>query len=167
MFAYGQTGSGKSFSMQGVPSPANQVGILPRAFEHLFESISTSDNTKYLVMASYLEIYNEEIRDLLSQDTKKSLELKEHSERGVFVANLSQHSVQNVADCQRLMETGWRNRSIGATLMNADSSRSHSMFTISVEMMDLTSESSAPIRCGKLNLVDLAGSERQTKTGRN
>ncbi|XP_046439186.1 osmotic avoidance abnormal protein 3-like isoform X2 [Daphnia pulex] len=168
VFAYGQTGSGKSFTMQGVTSPPNQTGILPRAFDHLFESIAAAEGMKYLVFASYLEIYNEEIRDLLSPDFKKKLELKENSDKGVFVGNLSQHSVHSVADCQGLMETGWKNRAVGATLMNADSSRSHSLFTISVEMMetvqDLKGEKQS-IRRGKLNLVDLAGSERQSKTG--
>jgi kinesin family protein 3/17 len=64
VFAYGQTGCGKSFTMQGVTNPASQRGIIPRAFEHIFEAIDASENMKYLVHASYLEIYNEEIRDL-------------------------------------------------------------------------------------------------------
>ena len=86
------------------------------------------------------------------------------------MANLSQHAVHSVADCQSLMESGWKNRAVGATLMNADSSRSHSIFSISVEMMDTTASDSISdekqhIRRGKLNLVDLAGSERQSKTG--
>jgi kinesin family protein 3/17 len=82
------------------------------------------------------------------------------------------HPVQNVADCEQLMDRGWKNRSTGATLMNADSSRSHSIFSISLEMMPLCAleADSCPsdgdhIRRGKLNLVDLAGSERQAKTG--
>lgn len=168
VFAYGQTGSGKSFTMQGVTSPSNQTGILPRAFEHLFDSIAAAEGMKYLVFASYLEIYNEEIRDLLSPDYKRKLELKENSDRGVYVAHLSQHAVNSVDDCQRLMENGWKNRAVGATLMNADSSRSHSLFSISVEMMETFKEANGEqqsIRRGKLNLVDLAGSERQSKTG--
>lgn len=75
---------------------------------------------------------DEEIRDLLSPDYKRKLELKESTDKGVYVADLSQHSVQSVSDCQRLMETGWKNRAVGATLMNADSSRSHSIFSVSV-----------------------------------
>ncbi len=106
---------------------------------------------------------------MLSPDYKKKLELKENSDRGVYVANLSQHAVHSVTDCQTLMENGWKNRAVGATLMNADSSRSHSIFSISVEMMDTALESlngeKQHIRRGKLNLVDLAGSERQSKTG--
>ncbi|KAF0756304.1 osmotic avoidance abnormal protein 3 isoform X2 [Aphis craccivora] len=167
VFAYGQTGCGKSFSMQGVDSPPNQRGIIPRAFEHVFEAISVTDDVKFLVLASYIEIYNEEVRDLLSTDTKRRLELKENPERGVYVHELSHHAVHDVIECQKLMEQGWRNRATGATMMNADSSRSHSIFTISVEMMS-TSQNEDDIKSikrGKLSLVDLAGSERQAKTG--
>ncbi|KAK8748586.1 hypothetical protein OTU49_015872, partial [Cherax quadricarinatus] len=164
VFAYGQTGCGKSFTMQGVIDPPTQRGIIPRAFEHIFEVIQTSENMKYLVLASYLEIYNEEIRDLLGTDVKKKLDLKEHPDKGVYVQGLSQHPVHNTAECEELMERGWKNRSTGATLMNADSSRSHSIFTITLEMMEVSGDSDS-IRSGKLNLVDLAGSERQAKTG--
>ncbi|XP_076028547.1 osmotic avoidance abnormal protein 3-like [Oratosquilla oratoria] len=164
IFAYGQTGCGKSFTMQGIPDPATQRGIIPRAFEHIFEAIQTSENMKFLVLASYLEIYNEEIRDLLGNDVKKKLELKEHPDKGVYVLGLSQHPVHNTSECETLMDKGWKNRATGATLMNADSSRSHSIFTIALEMMNTTGESDS-IRSGKLNLVDLAGSERQAKTG--
>lgn len=109
---------------------------------------------------------DEEIRDLLSPDYKRKLELKESTDRGIYVNQLSQHPVQGVKDCQLLMENGWKNRAVGATLMNADSSRSHSLFSISVEAMDTTVDGQKrPIRRGKLNLVDLAGSERQSKTG--
>ncbi|OON15219.1 kinesin motor domain protein, partial [Opisthorchis viverrini] len=136
------------------------------AFDHVFETISVSQNTKFLVYASFLEIYNEEIRDLLARDVKTKLDLKEHPEKGVYVAGLSVHKVSSVDECQVIMGTGWKNRSTGATLMNAESSRSHSIFTIHLEMIDrdpqLTSEK---IKAGKLNLVDLAGSERQAKTG--
>ncbi|XP_022255659.1 osmotic avoidance abnormal protein 3-like [Limulus polyphemus] len=165
VFAYGQTGCGKSFTMQGITNPSTQRGIIPRAFEHIFEAIAAAENTKYLVHASFLEIYNEEIRDLSAKDHKKKLELKEHPEKGVYVSGLSLHPVHNVQECELVMEQGWKNRSVGATLMNADSSRSHSIFTIHLEMMDTKVEGDQHIRQGKLNLVDLAGSERQSKTG--
>ncbi|XP_052124262.1 osmotic avoidance abnormal protein 3-like isoform X2 [Frankliniella occidentalis] len=181
VFAYGQTGCGKSFTMQGVREPANQRGIIPRAFEHVFEAVAVDAKHRFLVLASYLEIYNEEIRDLLGPDPRRGLELRENAERGVYVHDLSSHPVQSVADCERLMDRGWRNRAVGATLMNAESSRSHSIFSISLEMMaveegrkpGLAGPASAKacglgegrIRRGKLNLVDLAGSERQAKTG--
>ncbi|XP_058486531.1 kinesin-like protein KIF17 isoform X2 [Solea solea] len=165
IFAYGQTGSGKSFTMQGVTEPASQRGVIPRAFEHIFESIQCAENTKFLVRASYLEIYNEEIRDLLGNDTKQRLELKEHPERGVYVRDLSMHTVHNVGECERIIEQGWRNRAVGYTLMNKDSSRSHSIFTIHLEICNIDAAGHDHLRAGKLNLVDLAGSERQSKTG--
>ncbi|XP_065731397.1 kinesin-like protein KIF17 isoform X1 [Phocoena phocoena] len=165
IFAYGQTGSGKSFTMQGLPDPPCQRGIIPRAFEHIFESVQCAENTKFLVRASYLEIYNEDVRDLLGTDTKQKLELKEHSEKGVYVKGLSMHTVHSVAQCERVMETGWKNRSVGYTLMNKDSSRSHSIFTISIEIYAVDERGKDHLRAGKLNLVDLAGSERQSKTG--
>ena len=164
MFAYGQTGCGKSFSMQGVSKPPTQRGIIPRAFEHMFEAIAATANTKFLVHASYLEIYNEEIRDLLGQDVKKRLELKESNDTGVYVSGLSTHPVHNVNECEKIMEKGWKSRAVGATLMNADSSRSHSIFTVYLERIQ-TDQEDGNIRRGKLNLVDLAGSERQAKTG--
>ncbi|XP_059936462.1 kinesin-like protein KIF17 isoform X2 [Mesoplodon densirostris] len=165
IFAYGQTGSGKSFTMQGLPDPPCQRGIIPRAFEHIFESVQCAENTKFLVRASYLEIYNEDVRDLLGIDTKQKLELKEHPEKGAYVKGLSMHTVHSVAQCERVMETGWKNRSVGYTLMNKDSSRSHSIFTISIEIYAVDERGKDHLRAGKLNLVDLAGSERQSKTG--
>ncbi|XP_029947689.1 kinesin-like protein KIF17 [Salarias fasciatus] len=165
IFAYGQTGSGKSFTMQGVSEPTSQKGVIPRAFEHIFESIQCAENTKFLVRASYLEIYNEEIRDLLGSDTKQRLELKEHPERGVYVRDLSMHTVHSVRECERIIEHGWRNRAVGYTLMNKDSSRSHSIFTIHLEICSTDTAGQDHLRAGKLNLVDLAGSERQSKTG--
>ncbi|XP_048208052.1 kinesin-like protein KIF17 [Perognathus longimembris pacificus] len=165
IFAYGQTGSGKSFTMQGLSDPPSQRGIIPRAFEHVFESVQCAENTKFLVRASYLEIYNEDVRDLLGADTKQKLELKEHPEKGVYVKGLSMHTVHNVAQCERIMEIGWKNRSVGYTLMNKDSSRSHSIFTICIEIYAVDERGKDHLRAGKLNLVDLAGSERQSKTG--
>ncbi|XP_058160220.1 kinesin-like protein KIF17 isoform X3 [Dasypus novemcinctus] len=165
IFAYGQTGSGKSFTMQGLSEPPSQRGIIPRAFEHIFESVQCAENTKFLVRASYLEIYNEDVRDLLGTDTKQKLELKEHPEKGVYVKGLSMHTVHSVAQCERVMETGWKNRAVGCTLMNKDSSRSHSIFSISIEIYAVDERGQDHLRAGKLNLVDLAGSERQSKTG--
>ncbi|XP_032405673.1 LOW QUALITY PROTEIN: kinesin-like protein KIF17 [Xiphophorus hellerii] len=165
IFAYGQTGSGKSFTMQGVSEPATQKGVIPRAFEHIFESIQCAENTKFLVRASYLEIYNEEVRDLLGSNTKQKHELKEHPERGVYVPDLTMLTVHSVGECERIMEQGWKNRAVACTLMNKDSSRSHSIFTIRLEICNTDPAGQDHIRAGKLNLVDLAGSERQSKTG--
>ncbi|CAD5219598.1 unnamed protein product [Bursaphelenchus okinawaensis] len=162
VFAYGQTGSGKTYSMQGDDKVQAARGIIPRTFEQIFESIAVVSETKFLVHVSYLEIYNEEIRDLLGENRQQKLDIKERGDRGVYVAGLSMHVCHNVNDCLKLMDIGFNNRHVGATLMNKDSSRSHSIFTIYVEAL---AESSGTIRMGKLNLVDLAGSERQAKTG--
>jgi len=164
VFAYGQTGCGKLFTMQGVNDPPSQRGIIPRAFDHIFEAIQVADSTKYLVHASYCEIYNEEIRDLLGKNAKAKLDLKEHPEKGVYVQGLTLHAVNSVAECNVLMEKGWSQRAVGETLMNADSSRSHSIFSISLEMCDQEGGEDK-FKAAKLNLVDLAGSERQAKTG--
>lgn len=149
--------------MQGTP---NEPGIIPQAFHHIFNHIATSQK-KFLVRISFLEIYNEEIRDLLVKQAKKptSLELKEHPETGVYVKDLSSYVVKNVTEMDKLMAFGNANRSVGSTLMNAQSSRSHSIFTITVESSELGADGEEHYRVGKLNLVDLAGSERQSKTG--
>ncbi|CDW54803.1 Osmotic avoidance abnormal protein 3 [Trichuris trichiura] len=163
VFAYGQTGSGKSFTMQGPDNWPVQKGIVPRTFEHIFEAISTTENVKFLICASYLEIYIEDVRDLLGRDTKQKLEIKEHQERGVYVAGLSMHPVHNVNECEKLLQKGMRNRATAATLMNTDSSRSHSIFTLHLEMFEVH-HGREHIKTAKLHLVDLAGSERQSKT---
>jgi len=165
VFAYGQTGSGKTFSMQGSKSSPELRGIIPNAFDHIFSHISRTTQKKWLVRVSYLEIYNEEIKDLLGKDTKKKLELKENPETGVYVKDLSSYVVKNVEEIDNLMTKGNKNRAVGATLMNAESSRSHSIFTITVECCDTGIDGKDHFYAGKLHLVDLAGSERQSKTG--
>ena len=89
VFAYGLRGCGKSLSIEGVRNPSWQKGIIPRAFEHIFEAVSVAEGTKYLVLASYLEIYNEEIRDLLGPDVKRKLDFKEHADKGVYVQGMN------------------------------------------------------------------------------
>ncbi|KAF5281686.1 hypothetical protein FQA39_LY17707 [Lamprigera yunnana] len=161
IFVYGQTGCGKSFSMEGSKSPNSpEKGIISRAFEHIFEAISVTSGVKYLALVSYLEIYNEQIRDLLLPN-ESTLNLKEIPNEGVTVPGLTIHPVHNIAECEEKLNIGSKNRMIGATLMNQVSSRSHSIFTISIEQIS----NDETIRKGKLNLVDLAGSERQAKTG--
>ncbi|CAD7961229.1 unnamed protein product [Amoebophrya sp. A120] len=150
---------------------AEQKGLLPRAFDHIFNDIKTADIgvRNFLVRASFLEIYNEEIRDLLSKvDVKARCDLKEHPTSGVYVKDLSAFVVKGVEEIQQVFEQGLKNRSTGATLMNLESSRSHSIFTVTVETADIVPPNGAEeghIRVGKLNMVDLAGSERQSKTG--
>ncbi|KAK2106103.1 Kinesin-like protein kif17 [Saguinus oedipus] len=93
IFAYGQTGSGKSFTMQGLPDPPSQRGIIPRAFEHVFESVQCAENTKFLVRASYLEIYNEDVRDLLGADTKQRLEASKQFGEAEFHPSSSHYNL--------------------------------------------------------------------------
>ena len=164
IFAYGQTGAGKTHTMEGRPDPPHLRGIIPNSFQHIFDYVSNAKDQQFLVRASYLEIYNEEIRDLLSKDPKNSLELKENIDSGVYVKDLTSFVVKNVTEIDHVMQAGKKNRSVGATLMNQTSSRSHSIFTIVVECGESDSRGDH-IRVGKLNLVDLAGSERQSKTG--
>ena len=143
-------------------------GGIPKAFEHIYTHISNaSQDEQYLVRASYLEIYQEDIRDLLSKDhATKRLELKERVDTGVYVKDLSPFVCKSQSEIQHVMSVGNLNRSVGATNMNEYSSRSHAIFIITVECARPDPESGdAHIRVGKLNLVDLAGSERQAKTG--
>lgn len=165
IFAYGQTGTGKTFTMVGPETNPELFGVIPRTFEHIFKNINSTGSKKFLVRASYLEIYNEEIRDLLSKTPKAKLELKDHPDGGVFVKDLSNLIVKSAADLRQVMEVGQRNRSVASTLMNNESSRSHSIFTITIETAESGPDGKEHIRVGKMNMVDLAGSERQSKTG--
>uniref|UniRef100_A0A672R6Z8 Kinesin-like protein n=1 Tax=Sinocyclocheilus grahami TaxID=75366 RepID=A0A672R6Z8_SINGR len=165
IFAYGQTGTGKTYTMQGQWLDAERRGIIPNSFEHIFTHISRSQNQQYLVRASYLEIYQEEVRDLLTKDHSKKLELKESADSGVYIKDLSSFVTKNVKEIEHVMNVGNQTRSVGFTNMNEHSSRSHAIFIITVECSQLGPDGQNHIRVGKLNLVDLAGSERQTKTG--
>ncbi|XP_038822899.1 kinesin-like protein KIF3B [Salvelinus namaycush] len=163
IFAYGQTGTGKTYTMLGMPTD-NERGIIPNSFNHIFTQISRSQNQQYLVRASYLEIYREEVRDLLCKDNKK-LDLKENPDSGVYVKDLSSVVTKNVMELEHVMNIGDESRSVGFTNMNERSSRSHAIFMITVECSEKGTDGEDHIRVGKLNMVDLAGSERQSKTG--
>ncbi|CAH0394745.1 unnamed protein product [Bemisia tabaci] len=163
IFAYGQTGTGKTYTMEGCKDNLKAKGIIPNSFEHIFSHISKSPNTQFLVRSSYLEIYQEEIRDLLVKNPEKKLELRENPGCGIYVKGLKSQDCTSIEDIERVMSVGNLNRTVGATDMNERSSRSHAIFMIRIEMSD--NSSSDKVRVGKLNLVDLAGSERQSKTG--
>lgn len=148
--------------MIGVKGDKSQRGIIPNAFDHIFGYFDDAQNMKkkFLIRCSYLEIYNENIRDLLGKDVEKKLELKENPEKGVFVKDLTTCIVKSIPEIEAYMDHGTNNRKTGETAMNKDSSRSHSIFTIYVETAEADADGDQRIKAGKLNLVDLAGSER-------
>lgn len=167
IFAYGQTGCGKTFTMMGDFASLEFRGIIPNAFEHIFGYINSEENKKkFLVRCSFLEIYNEEIRDLLGKDTTKKLDIREDPKTGIFVKDLNIIQMKTTKDLENELNKGFNNRHVGETTMNKESSRSHCIFTVYIESSEITADSkNQKIKAGKLNLVDLAGSERQSKTG--
>uniref|UniRef100_A0A182SQK3 Kinesin-like protein n=1 Tax=Anopheles maculatus TaxID=74869 RepID=A0A182SQK3_9DIPT len=165
ILAYGQTGTGKTYTMSGNPESPQTKGIIPNTFAHIFGHIARGkENQKFLVRVSYMEIYNEEVRDLLGKELNKSLEVKERADIGVFVKDLSGYVVHNADDLDNIMKLGNKNRVVGATKMNSESSRSHAIFSITIESSETDEAGRQYVRMGKLQLVDLAGSERQSKT---
>ncbi|CAL0331344.1 unnamed protein product [Lupinus luteus] len=174
MFAYGQTGSGKTYTMLGEiedldVKPSPHRGMTPRIFEFLFARIQAEEdsrrdeNLKYNCKCSFLEIYNEQITDLLDPSSTNLL-LREDVKKGVYVENLSEFEVQSVSDIIGLLIQGSANRKVAATNMNRESSRSHSVFTCVIEST-WEKDSTTNYRFARLNLVDLAGSERQKTSG--
>uniref|UniRef100_A0AAV2MDB0 Kinesin family member 13A n=1 Tax=Knipowitschia caucasica TaxID=637954 RepID=A0AAV2MDB0_KNICA len=166
IFAYGQTGSGKSFSMMG---NSEQPGLIPRLCCTLFERVHKEENEahNFKVEVSYMEIYNEKVRDLLDpKGSRHSLKVREHKVLGPYVDGLSQLAVTNFEDIEVLMSEGNKSRTVAATNMNEESSRSHAVFSIIVTqtLYDLKSGNSGE-KVSKMSLVDLAGSERVSKTG--
>ncbi|XP_058446647.1 kinesin-like protein KIF3A [Malaya genurostris] len=165
ILAYGQTGTGKTYTMSGNPDSPQTKGIIPNTFAHIFGHIARAkENQKFLVRVSYMEIYNEEVRDLLGKEIHKSLEVKERADIGIFVKDLSGYVVHNADDLDNIMKLGNKNRVVGATKMNSESSRSHAIFSITVESSETDENGKQFVKMGKLQLVDLAGSERQSKT---
>ncbi|XP_071891369.1 kinesin-like protein KIF16B isoform X2 [Anas platyrhynchos] len=166
VFAYGQTGSGKSYTMMG---NVGDAGLIPRICEGLFSKISEKtkrNEASFRTEVSYLEIYNERVRDLLRRKSSKTnnLRIREHPKEGPYVEDLSKHLVQNYADVEELMDAGNMNRTTAATGMNDVSSRSHAIFTINFTQAKFDSEMPCET-VSKIHLVDLAGSERADATG--
>ncbi|XP_041968866.1 kinesin-like protein Klp68D isoform X2 [Aricia agestis] len=160
VFAYGQTGTGKTHTMEG---SNEHEGIIPRAFRHIWAHIenNASPDVTHLVSCSYVELYLEDVRDLLSKDCKK-LTIRGQELNGFYIPEMTSVVCKSAAEMVRAMRAGNRNRASGRTDMNEHSSRSHAVFLVTVETAHRATNR---IRVGKLNLVDLAGSERQRKTG--
>eukprot|EP00898_Chlorokybus_atmophyticus_P003663 jgi/Chlat1/4298/Chrsp29S04386 len=170
ILAYGQTGTGKTYTMEGGCASGEPAGIIPRACEDIFEYIrrDSEPNSKWLVRAAHLQIYNEVISDLLKPE-RTNLQIREDKKRGVFVEGLSEWVVRSPEEIAGLMERGAAQRATATTRLNEMSSRSHAIFIIIVENSTVHGDESAgsrqSFRVGKLNLVDLAGSERVRLSG--
>ncbi|KAK5998527.1 Kinesin heavy chain [Cladobotryum mycophilum] len=163
VFAYGQTGAGKSYTMMGtnIDDPEGR-GVIPRIVEQIFASIMSSPSTiEYTVRVSYMEIYMERIRDLLAPQND-NLPIHEEKNRGVYVKGLLEIYVSSVQEVYEVMRRGGNSRAVAATNMNQESSRSHSIFVVTITQKNVETGSA---KSGQLFLVDLAGSEKVGKTG--
>eukprot|EP01117_Protostelium_nocturnum_P003312 TRINITY_DN1427_c0_g2_i2.p1 TRINITY_DN1427_c0_g2~~TRINITY_DN1427_c0_g2_i2.p1 ORF type:complete len:1453 (-),score=353.29 TRINITY_DN1427_c0_g2_i2:22-4380(-) len=191
IFAYGQTSSGKTFTMKGSSSSSSSLesnstpGIISLSMKEIFSIIEQSPNRQFLLRVSYIEIYNEIIKDLLSNDPSKKLKIHEDVEKGIFVGDLTEEIVKSAEQVLSFMEKGESRRHIGSTQMNEYSSRSHTIFRVIIESSERTVESdqsknnngkngnngnrrsvhNGAVKVSSLNLVDLAGSERHSSTG--
>lgn len=161
IMAYGQTSAGKSHTMEGNTSSKDSLGIIPRCINGIFEEIERAElNIQFQVLISYYEIYCEKIRDLLNP-SQSNMKVRENK-ASFLIQDITEISVTDSQSCFRVIEMGKTNRATSPTLMNAESSRSHSIFSITIEQRNTDT---GRFRKGKLFLVDLAGSEKVSKTG--
>ncbi|KAK6336338.1 kinesin-like protein Klp8 [Orbilia brochopaga] len=165
IFAYGQTGSGKSYSMMGY---GEEYGIIPKICQSIFERITSEKDPNIVstVEVSYLEIYNEKVRDLLNPSNKGALKVREHPSLGPYVEDLAKLVVTSFREIENLMDEGNKARTVAATNMNETSSRSHAVFTLILTQKRHDVETGFDTeKVSRISLVDLAGSERATSTG--
>uniref|UniRef100_A0A8C4XE61 Kinesin-like protein n=1 Tax=Erpetoichthys calabaricus TaxID=27687 RepID=A0A8C4XE61_ERPCA len=162
IFAYGQTSSGKTHTMEGKLHDIQQMGIIPRIAQDIFNHIFTMDeNLEFHIKVSYFEIYMEKIRDLLDV-TKTNLSVHEDKNRVPYVKGCTERFVSSPEEVMDVIDEGKSNRHVAVTNMNEHSSRSHSIFLINIKQEHIETEQKLS---GKLYLVDLAGSEKVSKTG--
>uniref|UniRef100_A0A914VF80 Kinesin-like protein n=1 Tax=Plectus sambesii TaxID=2011161 RepID=A0A914VF80_9BILA len=177
VFAYGQTGTGKTFTMEGEHDrEANhswdtdpKAGIIPRALHHLFNELEKQEADEYTVRISYVELYNEELMDLIGAADLEQTRLRIYEDpmrKGSVVINgMEEVSVRNREEVYSVLRRGAERRKTACTLMNLNSSRSHSVFTVTVTVRDVSVPGEELLRQGKLHLVDLAGSECIGRSG--
>ncbi|WWC93278.1 hypothetical protein V866_000111 [Kwoniella sp. B9012] len=179
IFAYGQTGTGKTYTMQGdleltpLLAPKSTAGIVPRVLHRLFSVLEASENSEFSVKCSYVELYNEELRDLLASEYKGEssgnggLKLYEDGKKGVNIQGLEETGVRNLKEALNMLEKGVKRRQTAETKMNTESSRSHTIFSITVHVKESSIARGGEdlLRIGKFNLVDLAGSEAIGRSG--
>ncbi|KAK9290841.1 hypothetical protein L1049_009019 [Liquidambar formosana] len=180
IFAYGQTGSGKTYTMEGERKAitmngefTDDKGIIPRSVQQIFDTLE-AQNAEYSMKVSFLEIYSEEIMDLLAveecskfldEKLKKPITLLEDNKGDVFIRGLEEKMVWTANEIYKILEQGSAKRHTAETLLNKQSSRSHVIFSITIHIKECTSEGKELFKCGKLNLVDLAGSENILRSG--
>ncbi|ODV89856.1 hypothetical protein CANCADRAFT_19537, partial [Tortispora caseinolytica NRRL Y-17796] len=173
IFAYGQTGTGKTHTMAGDLNElylSDNSGIAPRAIFDLFSRLPSSDDSDddpdYLVKCSYVELYNEELKDLLTDSTDQKLKLYDDPARkSTVIQGAEEIYIRSAVDGLKLLQNGAQRRQVAATKMNDVSSRSHTIFTVTVVLKDPINTSEESVRVGKLNIVDLAGSENIKSSG--
>ncbi|CAN0246722.1 unnamed protein product [Pylaiella littoralis] len=165
VFAYGQTGTGKTHTMEGdITSPEN-MGVIPRSVHAIFDYLD-GISADYTVRTSFLELYNEELADLLADGNSKSkVVLREDTKRGVVCCGLEEVQVLTAKDIFNILGKGIQQRKTAETLMNKNSSRSHSIFTLKIMIKECMPDGQEAMRNGQLNLVDLAGSECVGRSG--
>ncbi|SMY30119.1 unnamed protein product [Zymoseptoria tritici ST99CH_1A5] len=175
IFAYGQTGTGKTYTMTGdmtevVPAP-EAAGIIPRVFHSLFERLGeeSAEACEYSVKCSFVELYNEELRDLLATDDNVKLKIFDEANRNgrttTLVQGMEERHIKNASKGIQLLRAGSHKRQVAATQCNDLSSRSHTVFTITVYVKQASDTGHELVSAGKLNLVDLAGSENIQRSG--
>ncbi|KAG9510924.1 Kinesin-like protein KIF11, partial [Fragariocoptes setiger] len=174
VLAYGQTGTGKTYTMEGARSDEDlswehdpECGLIPRALNQLFETLK-NDHDRYSIRVSFIELYNEDTYDLLSEadDTTKLKVFDDIQRKGsVIIGGLKEVVADSKAEIFDLLKRGSRKRQTAATLLNACSSRSHTIFTVTVLMKEGSINGEGILRIGKLNLVDLAGNENIARSG--
>ncbi|KAH9520444.1 Kinesin- protein 11, partial [Bulinus truncatus] len=176
IFAYGQTGTGKTFTMEGDRTEGLKStweedplsGIIPRAMHQIFDYLQIQSDIEYSVRVSFMELYNEELFDLLGS-TVDPLRLRiyeDNTKKGsVIISGLEEVVVRNKDEVYEILERGTAKRSTASTLMNAVSSRSHSVFSVTIHIKENTIDGEELLKTGKLYLVDLAGSENIARSG--
>ena len=162
VFAYGATGSGKTYTMLGSQT---EIGIMPRSVSDLFKILQNYKSKEFKIQISYIEIYNEEIRDLLGN--REELKLHEDPVKGVIIQGVKEISVDNIDNFYDLLYKGNQKRTVGKTNANEASSRSHALLKINIENKDKEGPNSSNVICGRFILVDLAGSEKNNPTINN
>eukprot|EP00002_Diphylleia_rotans_P026112 TRINITY_DN5195_c0_g1_i5.p1 TRINITY_DN5195_c0_g1~~TRINITY_DN5195_c0_g1_i5.p1 ORF type:complete len:1401 (-),score=294.27 TRINITY_DN5195_c0_g1_i5:106-4308(-) len=170
ILAYGQTGAGKTFTMGTnihAQTSLKEMGIIPRVIHDIFQRVQEKENAEIYIRVAFVELYNEEVRDLLHPTDKSPISIRENEQGDIILAGVREENVKSAEEMRRFLEAGMLRRTTGMTGMNDQSSRSHAIFTISIEqrIKEPRDPQEPDYMFAKLHLVDLAGSERNKRTG--